>query len=92
MTVTLLTAAATGAPTTTTDENGNYYFGGLPAGTVHGGGDAAGGLTQTYDADRPPRRNQCTVTIGGANPLINLDQDFGYRARARIGDLVWRTT
>ena len=46
------------------------------------------GLTQTYDAT-PPLNNQSTVTIGGASPLINLDQDFGYRGTGTVGDLVW---
>ena len=29
------------------------------------------------------------MTIGGAFPLINLDQDFGYRGTGTVGDLVW---
>ena len=73
---------------TTTDENGNYYFGGLQPGTYTVVVTPPAGLTQTYDA-QPPLNNQSTVTIGGANPLINLDQDFGYRGTGTVGNLVW---
>jgi hypothetical protein len=85
--------------TTTTDENGNYYFGGLAAGTytvvvnpttLTGGGI---GLTNSVDPDGGTP-NQSTVTIGGAQPLINLAQDFGYvpSVVGSIGNYVWEDT
>jgi len=88
--------------TVVTDANGNYWFGGLAAGTyvvvvetntLPNGGV---GLTNTHDPDdvnAPPHvgNNQSTVTIGGSEPLINLDQDFGYRAAEpnTIGGTIW---
>ena len=88
VTVTLLDSGNNVVGVTTTDENGNYYFGGLVPGTYTVVVTPPAGLTQTYDAT-PPLNNQSTVTIGGAFPLINLDQDFGYRGTGTVGDLVW---
>lgn len=81
---------------TVTDENGNYSFGNLPAGTytvevvtntLPNGGT---GLTNTVDPDGGTA-NRSEVTIGGTQPLINLDQDFGYRPAApnSVGGTIW---
>jgi len=81
---------------TVTDENGNYSFGNLPAGTytvevvtssLPNGGT---GLTNTVDPDGGTP-NRSTVTIGGAQPLVNLDQDFGYRPTVpnSVGGTIW---
>ncbi len=74
---------------TYTDRNGNYAFGGLAAGTYNVVVNAPLGMTQTFDADGMGTQNRSTVTIGGAQPLINLNQDFGYRGAGTIGNLVW---
>ena len=82
--------------TTTTDENGNYHFGGLPAGDYTVKVDTTTlppGLTNTVDPQGTPGDNESTVTIGGAQPLINLVQDFGYQPSGgpgSIGNLVWQ--
>jgi uncharacterized repeat protein (TIGR01451 family) len=97
--VRLLDSTGDVVATTYTDENGHYSFGGLMAGTytvqvvattLPNGGS---GLTNYTDPDNAPGagNNSSSVTIGGANPMINLDQDFGYRptAAGSIGNLVW---
>lgn len=81
---------------TVTDENGNYSFGNLPAGTytvevvTSSLPNAGGGLTNTVDPDGGTP-NRSTVTIGGAQPLVNLDQDFGYRPATpnSVGGTIW---
>ena len=75
--------------TTVTDANGMYLFDNLPAGdftvTVDTG-TLPGGLAQTYDQDGGlDDESAVTLTTGEAN----LDQDFGYRGDADIGDTIW---
>ncbi len=79
--------------TTITNETGNYSFGNLPAGTYT--------VTVTTNTLPPGVSNSVdpdggfdsvsVVTIGNDQPLINLDQDFGYVADVpgRIGNLIW---
>jgi len=81
---------------TVTDENGNYTFGNLLPGTYtvevitsslpNGGA----GLTNTIDPDGGTP-NRSVVTIGGTQPLVNLNQDFGYRPVTpnSVGGTIW---
>ena len=75
--------------TTVTDANGMYLFENLPAGdftvTVDTG-TLPGGLAQTYDQDGG-LDDESAVTL--ATGETNLDQDFGYRGDADIGDTIW---
>jgi uncharacterized repeat protein (TIGR01451 family) len=84
--------------TTTTDENGNYYFGGLASGTYVVDVDTTTlpnggvGLTNTVDPDTTaPGDSQSTVVLGGVDPMIQLDQDFGYAADTpnTISGAIW---
>ncbi|HSN76964.1 MAG TPA: SdrD B-like domain-containing protein [Anaerolineae bacterium] len=87
--------------TTVTDANGNYYFGGLNAGTYVVKVDTASlpnggtGLTNTVDPDTAsPGDSQSTVILGGVDPMIDLDQDFGYEAAVpnTISGTIWNDT
>ncbi|MEV8252778.1 SdrD B-like domain-containing protein [Rhodoglobus sp. NPDC076762] len=73
--------------TTKTDASGNYLFEDLPSGlfTVELSGLPAG-LTSTVDPDGGAD-DQSELTLAGAEE--NLDQDFGYRGDAGVGDLLW---
>jgi uncharacterized repeat protein (TIGR01451 family) len=65
------------------NENGQYFFGGLAAGTYTVEIETTTlpnfgiGLVNFVDPDGGTP-SQALVTIGGAQPLINLNQDFGY--------------
>jgi hypothetical protein len=88
--VTLLNSSGVPIGTTTTDENGYYYFPNLSPGTYTVVVTPPSGMNQTFDADgHVTTPNQSTVTIGGGFPLVNLNQDFGYRGTGTIGNLVW---
>jgi uncharacterized repeat protein (TIGR01451 family)/fimbrial isopeptide formation D2 family protein len=75
--------------TTTTGADGYYYFGGLDPDTYTVIVTPPAGLTQTYDADGLGTPHESIVTIGGMEPMINLDQDFGYVGTGTIGNFVW---
>lgn len=73
--------------TTVTDAAGGYLFTGLPDGTfkVTVSGVPAG-LQNTADPDGGGDSTaQLSVSLGQAR----LDQDFGYRGTASVGDTVW---
>ena len=83
--------------TATTDSRGLYYFGGLPAGTYTVKVDTTtvpGGLVNTIDPDGG-NNSQSTLTLGNGNPLVNLNQDFGYAPSGQnageglIGDTIF---
>ncbi|HID70476.1 MAG TPA: hypothetical protein EYP35_08480, partial [Desulfobacterales bacterium] len=80
--------------TTVTDSNGVYLFDNLFAGDYTVTVDPAslpGGMTQTGDPDGV-NDNTANVSIGGANPLDNADQDFGYNGTGIIGDTIYFDT
>lgn len=73
--------------TTTTDADGEYLFDRLPAGlfTVELS-NLPTGILATFDPDGGfDDASQLTLTGGESN----LDQDFGYRGDAGVGDLLW---
>ena len=73
--------------TTKTDASGNYLFEDLPSGlfTVELD-EVPAGLTSTADPDGAGD-DQSELTLRGGES--NLDQDFGYRGDAGVGDLIW---
>ncbi|MBH0022899.1 SdrD B-like domain-containing protein [Salinibacterium sp. SWN248] len=73
--------------TTKTDASGNYLFEDLPSGlfTVELSNLTAG-LTSTVDPDGGADDASELPLRGGEE---NLDQDFGYRGDAGVGDLLW---
>ncbi|MBH0052924.1 isopeptide-forming domain-containing fimbrial protein [Salinibacterium sp. SWN139] len=73
--------------TTKTDASGNYLFEDLPSGlfTVELSNLPAG-LTSTVDPDGGADDVSELTLTGGEE---NLDQDFGYRGDAGVGDLLW---
>lgn len=74
---------------TQTDENGRYAVGGLAAGTYVVTVSIPAGFTRTFDADGVGTVDSSVVVVGGAQPLIRLDQDFGYRGAGTIGNRIW---
>ena len=75
--------------TTVTDANGNYLFENLPAGDFTVTVDTTtlpAGLAQTFDQDGG-FDDSSAVTL--AEGEANLDQDFGYRGDADVGDTIW---
>lgn len=88
---------------TVTNKNGQYFFGELPAGdytvdidtnSLPNLPNAGYGLENFVDPDGgTPHRS--VVTIGGSEPMIDLDQDFGYRyptGTNTIGGTLWNDT
>ncbi len=77
--------------TVTTDSSGRYHFDRLPEGQYTITVDPTTlppGMQQTADPDGG-NDNSANVTLGGGNPMVNLDQDFGYRQSGTIGDTIW---
>ncbi|MBH0082191.1 SdrD B-like domain-containing protein [Salinibacterium sp. SWN167] len=73
--------------TTTTDENGNYLFEDLPIGTFTVElSNLPAGVVATSDPDGG-FDDSAQVTLSASEE--NLDQDFGYRGDAGVGDLLW---
>ena len=78
--------------TTTTDATGKYLFPSLP---VNGPTDPyrvtvtppAAYPAQTYDKDGTGTANNSTLNL--ALTENNVDQDFGYRGTAQLGNFVW---
>ena len=72
--------AGVGVPITTTTVNGAYLFDNLPAGTYTVMVDTTTLPVQylTTPSNSPDGDNSSVVTIGGGNPLNNLNQDFSY--------------
>ncbi|MCO5183272.1 MAG: carboxypeptidase regulatory-like domain-containing protein [Anaerolineae bacterium] len=100
----LVNLTGPGGPlSTTTNPDGTYLFSDLPLGvytvtidpTNFNVGNPLFGYVQTYDDDGLGTPNQSTTTIGtgGAAPLVDLDQDFGYRPNPTnsntVGDTIW---
>ena len=71
---------------TTTGPDGRYSFVDIPNGayTVTVLSGLPGGVSATYDAAGTPDGVSTTVLDGS-----DLDQDFGYRGSASLGDVVW---
>jgi uncharacterized repeat protein (TIGR01451 family) len=88
--------------TTTTDATGKYLFDNMPAGKFEVSVDSAWAVQyiQTYDKDgiaTAPTKNKAIFTLSGimddyGNPeagFEDLSIDFGYVAKAQIGDTVY---
>lgn len=70
-----------------TDSEGNYLFEDLPSGLFTVAlSELPAGLTATADPDAG-FDDTSKLTLRGAE--ANLDQDFGYRGDAGVGDLLW---
>ncbi|MBG6055078.1 fimbrial isopeptide formation D2 family protein/uncharacterized repeat protein (TIGR01451 family) [Salinibacterium sp. CAN_S4] len=73
--------------TTTTDSAGAYLFENLPAGRFTVAlSNLPAGVGSTFDPDAGADDTSELTLIGGEQ---NLDQDFGYRGDAGVGDLLW---
>ncbi|MEZ5145347.1 MAG: SdrD B-like domain-containing protein [Acidimicrobiales bacterium] len=73
----------------TTGANGDWSITGLPAGSLHVVVDTAtlpAGVANTVD---PDGGNDSTSAVDLPAGATDLDQDFGYRGTASIGDRVW---
>lgn len=72
-----------------TDSSGAYLLDNLPTGqytVIVDGSTLPGGLSATFDADGGfDASSDTTLTIGA----VQLDQDFGFRGNASIGNIVW---
>lgn len=95
VTVTLTWAGADGVygtaddetTTTKTDRSGHYEFDRLAAGTYTVAlTGLPNGLKATFDPDKG-RADQSLLTLAPGQK--NLDQDFGYRGTATVGDTIW---
>jgi uncharacterized repeat protein (TIGR01451 family)/fimbrial isopeptide formation D2 family protein len=78
--------------TTLTASDGRYSFAHLAAGdyTVTVDSDAlAPGMVPTFDYDGIASANSVDLTLGGVEPMVNNDIDFGYAQAAGIGDSIW---
>lgn len=74
-------------PTQETSSDGTYRFDDLPAGPFRVDlANLPAGLSVTADPDGGTR-DTATLTLGVG--VEDLDQDFGYRGDASIGDTVW---
>ncbi|WP_219949891.1 SdrD B-like domain-containing protein [Salinibacterium sp. M195] len=72
---------------TKTDASGNYLFEDLPTGLFSVElSNLPAGLTSTADPDGGADDESELSLVGGEE---NLDQDFGYRGDAGVGDLLW---
>lgn len=80
-----------------TNTNGQYFFGGLAEGSYTLAVGAATlpnfgtGLENFADPDGGAD-SRASAAVGGGQPLVNLDQDFGYRAAANpngLGGTLW---
>lgn len=73
--------------TQTTGSDGAYEFGNLPAGTFRVDvANLPAGVSTTFDPDAgAPNSSVVSLTAGQSD----LDQDFGYRGSATVGDTVW---
>ncbi|MEY2849546.1 MAG: hypothetical protein RI885_2213 [Actinomycetota bacterium] len=88
VTVSLFWLADDGIITTTTDANGNYRFELLQTGDYEVGIDSGLPLGLSPTAD-PDGGDDDTSIVNLSAGEADLDQDFGYRGGAAIGDSIW---
>ncbi|MEM1335045.1 MAG: SdrD B-like domain-containing protein, partial [Actinomycetota bacterium] len=81
-------------PVDTTDADGEYLFDGLPDGSYSvtvTDGLPDGIATNSGDPDGGGDSTSIVTDlgVGDANPVADLDQDFGYTGAGTIGDTIW---